>query len=214
MASPTPVGGTTASSSTTVTSLTLTYSATVNNQVVVGVQFSTATTPTGIAVKDNNGNALTTGTILGSLHLFYGTVVGSPTSYKVTWTTADRVAAVLEEYSGGSGFAAGTTNTGAGSNPNVVTSVTQPNTLVVAIFGTTILPVTFTTHSGQGTVRQTVNEAGASVASAGLADNTGTGSVTVGATMSGTLSTAWNVISLQLFAPAASNLLMMVGCGT
>lgn len=212
MANPTPVGGTTASSSTTVTSLTLTYSATVNNQVVVGVQFSTATTPTGIAVKDNNGNALTAGTILGSLHLFYGTVVGSPTSYKVTWATADRVAAVLEEYNGGSGFTAGTTNSGTSANPNVVTSVTHPNTTVVAIFGS-VLIVTFSTQAGQGTVRQTVDETNTSPASAGLADNTGTGSVTVGAN-SGSSFTVWNAISLQLFAPAASNLLMMVGCGT
>ena len=100
------VGGANNSATTSVTTITATYSPTAGNMVVLGVAFP-ATPGSSPVVKDNLGNTLTPGPSQGTAPYVY-TFAQSPvpsgvTGYTATWTGGQNAGIAVAEYSGPAG---------------------------------------------------------------------------------------------------------------
>src|SRR5271166_1121671 len=107
------IGGTT-TSATTGTTLTLTYTPTVGNMLVISVKG--AGSPAAAACKDNNGNWLGQNTSGGGglCYAFTAPACTGATSYVITGLTSGVNVATLAEYSGvwgGIGYGAAGTAT-------------------------------------------------------------------------------------------------------
>jgi hypothetical protein len=97
------ISGANNSATTSVTTITATYSPTAGNMVVVGVAFP-ATPGSSPVVKDNLGNTLTPGPSQGTAPYIY-TFAQSPapsgvTGYTATWTGGQNAGIAVAEYSG------------------------------------------------------------------------------------------------------------------
>jgi len=184
------VGGGNNSSAVGVITLTVTYSPTAGNTVLLW--FNVGGAVTGLTVQDNHGNLLTAGPTLGNLASFYQTNVPAvTTSYTANWTTAQQCSLVLEEYSGAPNVnAVGATNSGSSATATISLAITAANNFIVAGMGSAN-----TLTASVGTQRQQTT---AGTGRATLLDNTnataGT-SVTCTCTLT---SAAWNAIALEI----------------
>ena len=132
---PVYVGGNGVSQSGGATTETVTYSPTAGNATVL--YFATGSASTGLTVKDNLGNTLSTGPNSGLLTSFYQYPVPSGvTSYVATWTTARQSSFIVEEYSGATAVnAALSGNTASGSSNTATLTVTDDEAGDITVFG-------------------------------------------------------------------------------
>ena len=132
---PVYVGGNGVSQSGGATTETVTYSPTAGNATVL--YFATGSAITGLTVKDNLGNTLSTGPTSGLLTSFYQYPVPSGvTSYVATWTTARQSSFIVEEYSGVTAVnAALSGNTASGSSNTATLTVTDDEAGDTTVFG-------------------------------------------------------------------------------
>lgn len=140
MGIPTALGGTAFTQSTPVTTITITYTPTAGNTVVLFLQSNGIS---AVTVQDNHGNALTAGatSILNGgaqSRVFYGTAAATVTGYTASWTTSSGMGISIEEYSGVISVSAALTgNTATGSSsPATISQVVPANSMIVAGFDT------------------------------------------------------------------------------
>jgi len=185
------IGGTTA------VTLTVTYSPTAGNEIVLDVSFEQAVT--AVSCADNNGNALLLNGTAGSgantdlTFQFYGTAIAGATSYKVSWTTGATCAICITEYSGVLRIGAtNQTNSGNSAAPSITVVTTGPNSFIAAAMTASAgRSITFTT----GHMRQ--QEIGLSAV-----DNTAASSGT-SVTCAGTVFSApWCAVAIELLSVA------------
>jgi len=188
------VGGANNNSAVNVHTLTVTYTPTNGNWLVLGM--STGATITGLTVKDNNNVVLTTGPTINNARLFYYQVTGSPTSFTATWTNDVQVSMAVEEYSGAVGVDANTSRTtftaqGSGTSESLTISILQPNNFIVVL-----LADTSNTQTGTvGNVRQQTTASSARIA---LMDNTSGSAGNVTCTATTGASSGWSAVGLEL----------------
>jgi hypothetical protein len=197
------VGGSTATSvSTAVLTLTVTYSPTLGNTIVLFLGANGALT--ALTVQDNLGNNLVAGPTanLGAgkaLSFYYLTVPSGVTGYTATWTTTARVASItIEEYSGVTNGVnvslVGNTTTGSTSPASLTATIDEANDWLIVGILTAGSNVTGTVGNSRqsittGTVRQL------------LMDNTQPNVVAV--TCTGTLgAVSWACLAIELRVPA------------
>lgn len=192
---------TASSGSSSVGTITITYSPVAGNYVVIGIATNTATTT--ITCTDNNSNALT---LVSSsnpgntvfTYLFEGIAQASATSYTVTLSPSRKCAAVLAEYSGGSSLSnLGVYATG-GIYPATLTvsSLAVANGWVIGAVATVDGAITYT--SVQGNVREQI-ALGSSTVAICIGDNTGPtagNAVSFETTFSGVLN--WDFVGFEL----------------
>lgn len=195
----TPVGGNVNATASNVTTISVAYSPTAGNEVVV---FFGTGIVSGVAVKDNLGNSLTAGPTVSSggviqTYCFYGTAASGVTSYVATWTTATVATLAVEEYSGvGSVNAALSGNTATGTtSPGSISQTVSANSFMVAFFDTRSSAPTL----GTGTQRQRqVTTAPMSI----LIDNNSVGGGSISCTCTFTAVT-WAAVAIELLPPTA-----------
>lgn len=191
----TPVNGT-KGNATGVTTITLTYTPTVGNPVLVFLQATAGIT--SVTCKDNNNNFLTAGpTAVNSVqHLFSFYIPASitgATSFILAWTTSANCGAVLEEYSGNASINAGlpgSSNVGSSATASITVTTDDANDWIVCALADAGNNLTTTV----GTQRQNVIAGSAKI---NLIDNTSVspGSLTCTATLS---STQWCAVAIEL----------------
>lgn len=181
---------------TAVTTITLTYTPTVGNSVLVFLQATAAIT--SVTCKDNNNNFLTAGPTAtnGVQHLlsFYvpASITGA-TSFILAWTTSANCGAVLEEYSGSTSINAGLpANSNFGSSGTATITVTTEDANDWIVCGLADAGNNLTTTVGNQ--RQNVTAGSVKI---NLVDNTvvTAGSVTCSATLT---STTWCAVAIEL----------------
>jgi hypothetical protein len=206
------VGGATASNSGTAgTSLTVTYSPTAGNQVVLGIMFAAAVT--SLSCADQNSNALTLNTHENNAYEFYGTAIAGATSFKCQWTTSAKASEAVAEYSGVVGVGTNGINSGSSTSSSISVTTTKSNSFIVAIFGNGV-NATYTATSGN--LRQNISGGAGNSNAVAIMDNTaaiaGT-SVTDTATVP---TGAWNAVGLELYPTQPANgsgQLLLMGVG-
>jgi hypothetical protein len=189
------VGGANSNSaSVNVSTLSVTYSPTAGNTVVLF--FITNGTITGLVVKDSAGNTLTKSTATGFSGNFtcwyQNNCPAGITGYTATWTNAVNAGMAVEEYSGAAGGVNATntaTNAATSGTSTVSDTVLQANNFIVAGFASSQTATTTV-----GTQRQQVAAGGARVT---LQDNTSATVASVTNTATQT-STAWAAIAVEL----------------
>jgi hypothetical protein len=178
-----------------VTTLSVTYSPTAGDTVVLF--FITNNTIAGLVVKDSAGNTLTQSTAIG----FSGNFTcwyqnNSPagiTGYTATWTNAVNAGIAVEEYSGAAGGVNATNNATAAATSataSVADTIMQANNFIVAgmASGQTLTATV-------GTQRQQVTAGAARVT---LQDNTSASVASVTNTATQPSSSAWACIAVEL----------------
>src|ERR1700752_3933486 len=95
------VGGANNNSAVGVTTLSVNYTPTNGNIIVLF--FNASAGITNLTVQDNNSVALGAGPIQGNLSCWFYTVSGGPTSFTASWTTSVQCSIAVEEYSGAAG---------------------------------------------------------------------------------------------------------------
>jgi hypothetical protein len=208
------ISGAVNSASTSVNTISVTYSPTAGNTLVVfvGINVSNA----GLTVVDNLSNSLTAGptltlgtSISSSCH--YYTVPSGVTSITASWTTNRECGIVVLEYSGVVAVNAslsGNAVDGTSASPSITVTSQDANDYIVAGF---VCSQVFTMSTG--TQRQHV----ASGTHNYCGDNTSStaGSITLGGSQT---SANWIALAIELRASigtpgVSSNQLMMMGCG-
>lgn len=197
------------------TNITVTYSPTAGNYVVVVVSLSAAVTSP--SCKDQNSNALTC--VLfnsGKGIICYGPAVTGATSYEAQWTTSADASIVIGEYSGVVGVGTNNTATGSSTSISVTVVTTFVNSWIVAAMTQGSGTNTFTASVGNLRVQEQGGSATANTCA--INDNSGTsiGSSVVNTTTC--LSNSWAAYGLELYptqSPAGvpSLLLMQMGVG-
>lgn len=193
----TPVGGAQNGTASSVTTISATYSPTAGNTVLV---FLSTGAVTGVAIKDQLGNALTqigtVGNTLANIWVFGGIAASGATSYVATWTSALNCALLVEEYSGVASIGAGVGNSGS-TSPATLTKVVAANSFLVGAIDTrSATPATST-----GTQRQIRT---ASSPMSALADNTSAPGGSISVVFTGS-TVSWAAIAVELLAAGASS---------
>lgn len=188
----TPVGGGQNGTASSVTTISVTYSPTAGNTVLVYLSTGAAT---GIAIKDNHGNSLTqlgtVGNTLANIWCFGGVAAATVTSFVATWTTALNCAIIVEEYSGVTSIGTAVGNSGSTSPATLTKVVAAGSFLVGAVDSRTATPTTAT-----GTQRQ-IHTATSPMSA--LADNTSAPGGSISVSFTGT-TVSWAAIAIELLA--------------
>jgi len=187
------VGGAKNDATGSVTTITVTYSPTAGNTLVIFLETAPVS---GGSCADNNSNALTVGPTISATEYqssYYGTAITGATSYTCTWTTSTEAGIVLGEYSGVSSVNAslsGNTNSGNSATASVTVTTQDANDWIACGLGDSSDMLT----GSVGTQREQV---AASTKKITLVDNTSSsaGSLTCAATLT---STGWVGIALEL----------------
>lgn len=199
-------------------SLTLTYTPTAGNQIVVGIDFDLGFSDPGtVTCTDNNSNSLTLNTSLANpsgnntkMWQFYGVAISGATSYKFSWTGGNALfQGVLGEWSGVTGIGTkGTTAMGTGATQSITVSEVGGNSWIVVVFDDQNAGGTIST----GTLREQGEN---SVDNIFLVDSTT--ATCAGTTTGNGSSIPWGAIALELLSrpivPIVHELLLM-DCGT
>lgn len=220
----TPVGGAVASSTSSVSTLAVTYAPTAGNIVLAGIGTNkTGASTTGMSIKDSSNNALTAGPtsspttgIVG--YLFYYTAASGITSFTASWTGAissGGVTLFVEEYSGALGGVNPTGNQAADTTTScsVTFTTTQNNSFFAGLL---YFPGSSNLGSlTSGTQRQiSPNTSGLRSRFADITASTAGSSV---ALTNSAPSTFWSATGLELLPNApftgVANGLMMMGYG-
>lgn len=175
------VGGAANQANTNVTTLTVTYSPTAGNTVLLFFNANGAFT--ALTVQDNHGNTLTAGPTVNNVASFYQTnVPAATTSYTATWTTGRQCSLAVEEYSGAPAVnPVGNTASGTSTTGTVTLAITASNNFIVCGAGS---PQTMAVSAGTTLRQQTL--VGNTAAPLTLCDNTSAsvGNVTCTVTLS------------------------------
>jgi hypothetical protein len=186
------------------TTLTLTYSPTAGNFVMVVVTSDSGSPSTQMVCKDNNGNVLPLVqemTQRGDSHggaQFCGIAVTGATGYTVTWSGASSTTAAIAEWSGVVSVGAfSKTEGGATTTWSNAQNITQPGNVIATGFGFCTINATTTTTTA-GTLREAL---GSGNDYASIIDNTNTSGspTTAGGVIGGTPFT-WSCASVELVA--------------
>lgn len=197
------VGGATNTSSTSVTTLTVTYSATAGNALLCYLALnSTASAP---SAKDNNSNALTAGPTktnggaAGEQSSFYmPSVFSGTTSIVFKWTSSSAVSAACEEYSGVAAINASMAgNTGSGAAGTAQISLTTQDANDYVVMGVGAAATTWTANTG--TLRQNTIGVADRVA---IVDNTAATASNVLCAV--TVTTVWDATAIELRSTAGA----------
>jgi len=180
------------------TSVSITYSPTSGNTVILGL--SLVTSVSSILCQDNNHNILSTPLYSpnSNTYLFNGTAITGATSYAVSWIGTAAAALGIVEYSGvaGIGTGGGIAGTGISGNTAIITNTsTENNSVFVAIFG---LSSGVTVSQNQGNLRQQESSGGGGTAVV-ITDNTG---VAIGTSITNSTTMPlceWWAVSLEIF---------------
>src|ERR1700677_502982 len=90
------VGSASGSITTAGSSVTVSYSPTAGNYIVVACTATSTVFSHSAICQDNNGNQLTEGSATGTdQDVFYGVAVSGATSYKLSWSTISAKAAIV-----------------------------------------------------------------------------------------------------------------------
>lgn len=187
------------------TSVTITYSPTNSNAIVIGYDDRNGTGHTTITTVTDNGSTSYTVPASGAssanaprTSIAYGTVAGSPTSITVNLSGTPTGAAGVVACTWSGSVAFGNINaTGSAvsdTNPKIALTMQDANNFNVCILGSTAGTRAWTNN--QGTLRSIAT--GGSGGPLEIADNTqaGTGSLTCGATTS--VAASWQASSIEL----------------
>lgn len=183
------VGGATNNSASGVTTLSVTYSPTNGNTVVLFV--NTGGAVTALTVQDSGSHALSAGPVQGNLACFYYTAGAGVTSFTASWTTSQQVGIALEEYSGAS------VNTSFSSNHASGFSASDTISIPIVVANNWIVSALASANTITGTVGNQRQQITASTARITIVDNT---SASIGnVTCTGTLTSAsWAAVGLEL----------------
>lgn len=212
MAIPIYIGGASGSlGGSASTSLTVNYSPTTGNAVLVFIDLnSSATAP---SCKDSHGNSLTNGPTTTNTQLgasFYYIAVSGTTNFKVSWITTIATAQMtVVEYAQVSSIRApfsGDTNTGSSNNANITSTTNVNNSVLVAGLNA----------SSGGTWTSNVGNLRRGIVSdyaQAIVDNTVATAGSVVCSAHPGAATLWIALSIQLN-PSALRELLLQGCGT
>jgi hypothetical protein len=204
--------GSSTSSATAVTTLSVTYTPTTNNYVVVGIALSTAST--GMACADNNSNALTNvqAGAQNPVFQFVGKAVTGATSYTCTWTSAHKASMVIAEYSGVAGIGTSANTSGSNNAPSASLVSTKVNSWNITLFGTQINN-TFTATTGNLRVQKNGGASGDDNSLA-IGDNAGTATgSTITVAMGMNAANFWSFYGVELYPPQITGNLLLTGVG-
>jgi hypothetical protein len=154
----TAVGGNTNTAAAGTNTVTVTYSPTAGNTVVVSLKLHGAVT--GLTVKDSHGTSLTAGPTVGNFYTFYQLSAASGTTgFVAAWTTNQASSMAVEEYSGVNAVNAALSGNTANATSATASITVTPNELgdvVVGTFGAQDPPASNTFTSTVGSQRQNI----------------------------------------------------------
>jgi hypothetical protein len=188
------VNGAKNSSSSGVTTLSVTYSPTAGNLVIVGLFFSA--TVSSLVVKDSLGNTLSAGPNEVNSYLFYETGLASGiTGFTATWTGSAQVGMAVEEYSGATSVntappAGSTIADGTSASATISTYIGVANNFIVAVMGSAN---TLTTSVGNQRQQTTTGSARVT-----LQDNTAATAYTSVTNTATLTSASWYICAVEI----------------